>query len=58
MLNLEWLTHVALFPVAAVMSNEWWLATLAICLMPAALILLWVMVAWFCLSDQPDPRYR
>ena len=45
MMNVALLTHAALLPATAAAMNEWWLATLLICLMPAALILLWVIVA-------------
>ena len=58
MLNVVWPTHATLLPATAAALNEWWLATLLISLIPAALILLWVIVAWFFLSDHPDPRLR
>ena len=54
MLNLGWLAHAALLQATAPITNEWWLATMLVCLMPAAFILLWVIVAWFFLSDQPQ----
>ncbi len=52
------LAHASLLPVAAAITDPWQLATLLICLSPAALILLWVAVAWFFLSDEPRPRFR
>lgn len=58
MLNVEWPTHATLLPATVAALNEWWLATLLISMVPAALILLWVIVAWFFLSDQPDPHLR
>ncbi len=58
MLNVQSLAHATLLPAIAAVLNEWLLATLVICLVPAALILLWVLVAWFFLTDQPDPRFR
>ena len=58
MLNLLLLTHAAQLPATAAITNEWWLATLLVCLMPAALILLWVIVAWCFLSDQPRSSFR
>ncbi len=58
MLNIQLLAHATLLPAIAAVLNEWLMAVLVIALMPAALILLWVIVAWFFLSDQPDPRFR
>ena len=58
MLNIEWLTHAVLLLATAAVANEWWLATLLICLMPAALILLWVIMAWCFLSDRPRSSFR
>ncbi len=58
MMNVALLTHAALLSATAAAMNEWWLATLLICLMPAALILLWVIVAWCFLSDQPHSSFR
>ena len=58
MLNLGWLAHAALLQATAPITNEWWLATMLVCLMPAAFILLWVIVAWCFLSDQPHSSFR
>ena len=58
MLNLGWLAHAALLQATAPITNEWLLATMLVCLMPAAFILLWVIVAWFFLSDQPRSSFR
>jgi hypothetical protein len=40
-------------PAVATTIDAWWLATLVICLSPAAFILLWVIVAWCFFSDHP-----
>ncbi len=58
MMNVALLTHAALQPANVAALDEWWLATLLICLMPAALFLLWVIMAWCFLSDQPRSSFR
>ncbi len=58
MLNLIALTHATMLPAASAATDVWQLVPWLIGLTPAALILLWVAVAWFFLTDQPRQRFR
>jgi cell division septal protein FtsQ len=53
MFNVAVLSDVALQTLTIATPEQWRVAILALCLVLAALILLWVIVAWFFLPDRP-----
>ena len=50
--------HVAKLPALAAIIEVERLVVHALCLMPAALLALWVAAAWLFLPDQPRHGYR